>query len=189
MDHPLLRVDDPAILEPGSRPPIEPVELTIDQPSVSFSLPVTALERGVAELSAYATAANQTGTQVSLRAVKQVSVSPLEVVIEVTPPNLVLNLTPQSKKSPDCVLLENGVPKAATNCLEIVARVQNLSAFEVHHVGITFAEDVLALIQSRNLTNSGVPLRLVLFTPPDGLEPIGEAKRVDLAPGETAEYR
>ncbi|MBL9166634.1 MAG: PD40 domain-containing protein [Verrucomicrobiales bacterium] len=188
-EHPLLQVDDPQILELGDREAVGAIQLTLDQPSASFSVAMTALERGVAELTAMATAVNSESNQTSLRASKKVVVNPLEVEIDITPPNLVLNLTPQSRKSAECVLLENGVVKQATNCIEIVARIRNSSAFEVKSVGITFAEKVLALIQSTIATNPAVPLLPVLFTPPSGLEPGGEAKRVDLAPGETAVYR
>lgn len=187
--HPPVDGEPSRVLEVSPTDRRAAVVLTPANPTEEFHLPVTALERGVATLRAAATAVDGEGTRFELNASRQVVVSPLELEIEVTPQSLVLNNTPSEHKSAGCVVLESGVPKLATNCLEIVATIRNPSTYVVRTVGIDFAEDVLTLIQSLNPTNPGVPLRLVRFLPPQGLTPDGRARRVDLAPGETAVYR
>ncbi len=166
----ILTVDSPPL------PP--PFDLTPENPARSFTVPIKVNKLGVTEIISslsYTEANNVSGT---VKKIERVSAPPLNLTLDVTPEQFVLNQTKDSSKTAECVAHELN-NSAIKNCIEITAKIKNDSDKTVRNIVLPEAENPLRLIASTDPKSPGVPLTYIDYHPP-------HTGQIDLAPGEEA---
>ena len=183
-DNPLLKEQtasgnaDDNILTLDSPPVPPPFDLTPENPSRTFAVPVKVNKLGVTELVSSLSFTGDDNVSGTVKATEKVSVPPLKLTLDVTPEQFVLNQTEDSSKTAECVAheLSNSETK---NCIEITATIKNDSDKTVKNIVLPEAENPLRLIASTDPESPGVPLTKIDYHPP-------RAGQIDLAPGEEA---
>ncbi len=169
---------DDAILTLESPPLPPPFDLTPENPSRTFAVPVKVNKLGVTEIVSSLSYTGPDNVSGTVKATEKVSVPPLKLTLEVTPEQFVLNQTKDSSKTAECVAheLNNSETK---NCIEITATIKNDSEKTVRNIVLPEAENPLRLIASTDPESPGVPLTYIDYHPP-------HTGQIDLAPGEQA---
>jgi hypothetical protein len=181
-----------------------PFELTPENPTRSFSVPVRVNDLGITQLVSSLSYPNPDGSAATLQASRKVAAPPMKVALAVTPKQTVFNQTDASLKSGPCREHEANSPieidpdtgepvRTINNCIELTAKVKNNSARKIERVKIPNGEDPLRLISSLDHKSPGVPLKLIEYHPPRFETDPKDPKRkialpVDLAPGEEATW-
>jgi len=144
----LLTVDPPTLPEP--------FDLTPTAPSRSFTGMARLNKLGIAEVVTSLSYTAQGVPSTPLTKTKKIFSSVFKVTVEVTPTQTKLNQTPPEKKTEGCRTLE--VLPLVDNCIELVARVKNISDKTITNVRIPSADSVLDLIKETNPKLLGEPL-------------------------------
>jgi hypothetical protein len=170
-EEPLVGVDFPEILAVRETELPLPVELTPENPLVTFTVAVEASDYGTAKLDTRAIIRDGNETE-RIRAEREVLVNPLETEVTVTPAKPLLNQSPETKWGPRARALNDaqraaGLPPFA-NLVEIEMKVRNGGEDPVQTVNIQAAADVMSFLTSTNLASPGVPLEPIRMYAPDG---------------------
>lgn len=153
-----IPTDTMLTLEPHLVP--TPFELTPTNRSSSFPVLIRVDKLGSTELVTSLSYTGAGGVQGTLTAAKTITASPFDVTVEVTPKQTVLNKTAAKKKTERCRIIEAERP-AIQNCIEIRAKVKNISDKTITSIDMPDADQPLKLINGTDPENLSEPLELI----------------------------
>ncbi len=183
-DDPLLKEEtalgkaEDAILTVDTPPLPPPFDLTPENSSRTFAVPVRVNKLGVTEIVSSLSFTGPDGITGTVKKAVKVSAPPLKLTLDFTPEQTVLNQTEDSSKTAECVAHELN-NSAVKNCIEITATIKNDSDKAVKNIVLPEAENPLRLIASTDPESPGVPLTKIDYHPP-------HSGQIDLEPGEQA---
>ncbi len=193
MDNPLLITDKDQHLEIGEIEEEPPFILAPDSEPKEFMVPMRVLLGGIIEVFAGGNYQVTGGEKETLGASADINVTPLSTQILITPEATLLNLTSNSEKSARCLEIEKDKTGATiwTDCIEIIATIKNETDEIIKDVVVPAAANVLNMVTSTNPKRPNVPLVLLEYQTPAGIDPVTMQPKLDpttLNPGQSISY-